>query len=377
MVVNSIQRNTIFFFCLFLTYSISSQNLLKNPSFEQYDHCPKRLGNFDVDVVAWSTPTAGSTDYFNACSTSMGTPENFNGEQPAEFGTGYAGLYLYAPDDYREYLQAELTAGLEKGKEYQVSFFVSLAERSDFAIKEFGVLFAKDKLKIPIKKTLSKSYWYRQVGNKYNYMEIGYSNFYDDTHDWVPVSTSFVAKGGEKYMILGNFKNNARTRKFKIEYKAKQGAYYYVDAVEVKIAQAMDMTPEKNVSSNTDEKMESFALDKIHVFKNVLFDFDHFDILEPAKSEIRYILTYLTANPDMNIVIHGHTDTIGTYAYNKQLSLKRAKAVADYLVELGLAKKRITWQGFGSEKPLIANDSETGRSQNRRVEFIISNPNTP
>ena len=123
----------------------------------------------------------------------MGTPENFNGSHPADFGTGYAGLYLYAPEDYREYLQAELTAPLEKGKTYRVSFFVSLAERSDFAVKEFGVLFAKDKLETPIKKELSKKHLYQQKGNDYNYMEIGYTNFYSDTQDWILVNTQFMA----------------------------------------------------------------------------------------------------------------------------------------------------------------------------------------
>lgn len=363
--------------CLLCTGLTSSQNFVKNPSFEQFDQCPKRLGNFDADVISWSAPTAGSTDYFNACSTSMGTPKNFNGEQPAEFGVGYAGLYLYAPDDYREYLQAELTRPLENGAEYQVSFYVSLAERSDFAIKEFGVLFAKDKIEIPIKKELSKSQWYRQKENVYTYVEIGYTNFYDDTQDWIPVSTRFIAKGGEKYMILGNFKNNARTRKFKTEYTAKQGAYYYVDAVEVKVAEAMTASIEENSPPMEKEMKESFALDKIHIFKNVLFDFDHYEILEQSKIEMRDISAYLKANPNLQIAIHGHTDIVGTDNYNRWLSGHRAKAIAEYLLQLGVSKKRITWHGHGGQQPITSNDSEEGRRQNRRVEFVISNRNTP
>ena len=376
MVSIPIQRNSILFTCLLSACALSSQNLVKNPGFEEFVQCPKRLGNFDADVIYWSTPTDGSTDYFNACSTSMGAPENFNGEQPAEFGEGYAGLYLYAPDDYREYLQGELTRPLEGGKHYQISFYISLAERSDFAIKEFGVLFANDKLEISLKKELSRSQLYRQKGNAYTYIEIGYADFYSDTQDWIPVSMRFVAKGDEKFLILGNFKNNARTRKFKTEYTAKHGAYYYVDAVEVKAAQAEDIPPEKN-SAPMSEGNDDFILDKIHIFENVLFEFDHYEILEPAKNEMQSITTYLRAHPDVYIAIHGHTDTVGTDSYNKRLSNKRAKAIADYLLSMGLPKERITWHGHGGQKPMVSNDSQAGRQLNRRVEFVISNPNTP
>ena len=111
----------VFVSCILCTEMILSQNVVKNPSFEEYVNCPKRLGNFEADVVYWSTPTEGSTDYFNGCSTAMGTPKNFNGTQPADFGKGYAGLYLYAPDDYREYLQAELTENLIKGEKYRIT----------------------------------------------------------------------------------------------------------------------------------------------------------------------------------------------------------------------------------------------------------------
>ncbi len=368
------QRNSILLFNLLFSFLVSSQNLIKNPSFEAFVQCPERLGKFDTDVVSWTTPTEGSTDYFNACSASMGTPKNFNGEQTSDFGKGYAGFYLYAPDDYREYVQAELTRPLEKGRTYQVSFYISLAERSDFAIKEFGVLFAKDKLTIPIKRELSKSHWYRQKGNAYSYLEIGYTNFYSDTQDWIPVSTRFVAKGTEKYMILGNFKNNARTRKFKTEYTAKQGAYYYVDMVEVKAAEAADTASNENSVQSIDTEKDSFRLDKTHVFANVLFGFDHFEVLESAADEIHRIFDYLQANQALHIVISGHTDSKGTDDYNQQLSGKRAKAVADCLIQMGIPEKRIIWKGRGGERPIASNDSKEGRKRNRRVEFVIREP---
>ncbi|WP_297705469.1 OmpA family protein [uncultured Eudoraea sp.] len=350
--------------------ALLSQNLIQNPSFEQYEACPARLGSFETDVVYWSTPTKGSTDYFNSCSTIMGTPENFNGTQPADFGKGYAGLYLYAPDDYREYIQVPLVQTLEKGKTYQVSFYVSLAERSDFAIKDFGVLFAKDKLDLNIKKELSKMHMYKIVGNTYNFMEIGTTNFYRDSRDWVVVSTRFVAKGVENYMIIGNFKNNAGTRKFKIKKGAKQGAYYYMDMVSLKPAQSTASIVTS--SPETDLVAENYELDKIHIFKSVLFNFDEFKLLDSAKTDVKRIYNYLDANKSLQITVDGHTDNIGTSSYNQYLSDKRCSAVAQYLIELGLSEDRISWKGHGGIAPIASNETAEGRHKNRRVAFIIS-----
>lgn len=372
MVPKAIVKPVTILLCCLCTTVLFCQNLIKNPSFEEFVHCPKELGNFNNDVPYWSTPTEGSTDYFNSCSTTdtMGAPKNFNGTQPADFGKGYAGLYLYAPDDYREYLQAELEQPLVKGAKYRVSFYVSLAERSDFAVKEFGVLFSKDKLQIPGKKELSAKKRYQQKGNDYNFMEIGYTNFYSDTKDWVLVYTQFEAKGTERFVTLGNFKRNARTRLFKTKRNAKQGAYYYVDMVLVEAVD--DRIISSTNSKESDGKQKTFELDKTHVFENLLFEFDRFDLRETAKKEIVRLYKHVQNDTTLQIAINGHTDIVGSDFYNQRLSSKRAEAVAKYLQKLGLSQNRIVWQGHGGTKPIATNDTERGRQQNRRVEFVIS-----
>ena len=150
-------------------HNADSQNLVKNPSFEHFVNCPQKLGNLDNDMVDWVTPTKGSTDYFNGCSQAMGTPKNFNGEQPANFGVGYVGFYFYAPEDYREYLEGVLNQKLIKDETYTVSFYVSLAERSDFAIKEFGVQFTEKPVKVDTRKTLSRRHLSKISGYVSNY----------------------------------------------------------------------------------------------------------------------------------------------------------------------------------------------------------------
>ncbi len=357
MVLPELKRHIVLYVALSCFGSVWAQNLVKNPSFEAYTNCPEGLGNLSNDVDFWSAPTLGSTDYFNGCSVAMGTPENFNGKQPADFGKGYAGLYLYAPQDYREYLQAELETPLIKGRTYQVSFYVSLAERSDFAIKEFGLLFSNNKIELQTRKAFTKKLWYQLKGNSYSYLEIGYTNFYSDTKDWLLVHSQFEAKGNEKYMIIGNFKNNKKTRLFRTKRNAKQGAYYYLDEVVVK-----DMSIAES----------SYELNKVHTFKNLLFAFDKTDLANSSIEEIDRVYTYLKQEPELYITINGHTDNIGSDSYNQKLSANRAKAVADYLLQLGLSRDRIKWKGHGGSKPLADNSLKSGRDENRRVEFLIT-----
>ncbi|MGD2184728.1 MAG: OmpA family protein [Desulfobacterales bacterium] len=74
---------------------------------------------------------------------------------------------------------------------------------------------------------------------------------------------------------------------------------------------------------------------------------------------------------DGSFIVAGHTDSVGTTEYNKDLSIRRANAVADYLMaEHGIESSRLTLKGYGEIKPIASNENEKGRSLNRRVEFI-------
>jgi OOP family OmpA-OmpF porin len=75
--------------------------------------------------------------------------------------------------------------------------------------------------------------------------------------------------------------------------------------------------------------------------------------------------------PTANIEIAGHTDTDGEDAFNQTLSEKRAQAVSDYLVKAGLPADRFTANGYGSTQPLATNDTDEGKAQNRRIEFVV------
>jgi OOP family OmpA-OmpF porin len=75
--------------------------------------------------------------------------------------------------------------------------------------------------------------------------------------------------------------------------------------------------------------------------------------------------------PTANIEISGHTDTDGDEAANQELSEKRAQAVADYLVKAGLPANRFSAVGYGSTQPITGNDTDQGKAQNRRIDFVV------
>lgn len=110
------------------------------------------------------------------------------------------------------------------------------------------------------------------------------------------------------------------------------------------------------------------------ILKNIFFDFDKASLKPESKTELDRLSKLLVELPNLKIEISGHTDNIGSPQYNKTLSERRAKAVVDYLIANGINSERLTFKGYGFEKPIATNDTEEGRQQNRRTEFkVISN----
>lgn len=110
----------------------------------------------------------------------------------------------------------------------------------------------------------------------------------------------------------------------------------------------------------------------VELSEKILFDFNKSNLTNDAQSNLDKIITVLTKYPDTNVEIQGHTDSVGTYKYNQGLSVKRAKSVFKYLKSKDVATSRLTTRGFGEEVPKYSNETEDGRAQNRRVEFLIT-----
>jgi outer membrane protein OmpA-like peptidoglycan-associated protein len=101
-----------------------------------------------------------------------------------------------------------------------------------------------------------------------------------------------------------------------------------------------------------------------------LFDFDDSSIKPEGHELLDEVAIILENNPEITGELRGHTDSIGSEEYNKQLSEKRAKAVEEYLENKGIDPSRLTSVGYGESQPIASNETPEGRQENRRVELV-------
>lgn len=131
-----------------------------------------------------------------------------------------------------------------------------------------------------------------------------------------------------------------------------------------------------DVTGSDELIVRDFELDKVEVGLKIVLEKIYFETgkanLKPESHEqLSQIKKILEANPAIRIEISGHTDNVGSLKTNTKLSTDRAKAVADYLVNLGIDKSRIEYKGYAYSQPIAPNNTAEGRQQNRRVEFKI------
>lgn len=119
-------------------------------------------------------------------------------------------------------------------------------------------------------------------------------------------------------------------------------------------------------------EMRRLAVGVSGVLRNIYFDFDKWSFKNESYNELNKLERMMQQNQNIKVEIAGHTDAIGTVAYNLFLSRKRAEAVKDFLTKKGIDPRRVKAVGYGKSKPLASNDDEKeGRELNRRVEFVV------
>lgn len=389
-------RNLFLLFCLCLVANLSQaqidetkprESLVYNGSFEEYRECPKKidaLGTLTI-VDAWFQPTKGSADYFNVCgSKDCGVPKNKLGIQSPRTGLGFCGIYC-SKTDYREYMQTQLKEPLRKGETYLLSFYVSLSEYSSGSVATLGGLLTRERISDTVRSVLMKkevrqiapnvhqtvsTYYEPQVVNPFDRVLI-------DTRDWMAVSGTFVAEGGEEYLTIGNFYPASKSNVTDLDSLTYllPGAYYYLDDVRLVCLSCQDPKPEiaqlKDTLASATAKDDAYTVGSTFILENIFFDYDKSIVLQQSYKELLNLLDILNRFPKMKIEVGGHTDGRGSIDYNLRLSESRAKAVVDYLIEKGIDGRRLQYKGYGKSQPIATNDTEEGRAKNRRVEFKI------
>jgi gliding motility-associated-like protein len=219
-------KKLLFSLTLLATFlSAFGQNIVPNPSLENYTVCPGGVAQVD-NLIGWQKINnhTGSADMINSCNTGqVGVPNNAFGTQNANTGVGYFGFALYyqSTPEFREYTYCTFTSPMVAGVTYDISFFASLSDNSQFGTDDGLELYFSN---TPVVGT----------GGNWNPIttitpQIQNTVVITDKTNWIPLSYQYTATGGELYMTIGNFKTDVNTTTYPAGAGTYSTVYLYVD----------------------------------------------------------------------------------------------------------------------------------------------------
>jgi hypothetical protein len=197
-------RKLIFFilFTLSIANSYAQSNRILNGGFEETLVCPNDMYHINNGLLLnISNPSNYSPDYYNVCynlitSGGFGVSENVRGYQLARTGEAYVGIGLWDKNlQASEYVQIKFVEALKPNHHYAFECYLSRAEKFRYAVSNFGAYFSVDSVSMPTNDILP---FVPQINNPSG-------NYFTDTLNWMPFTGTFLAQGGEQYVILGNF----------------------------------------------------------------------------------------------------------------------------------------------------------------------------
>lgn len=345
--------------------SIAGGNLIPNPGFEEYAATPTRWfysgAEFSRVMKYWESPTGASPDAYGP---RVHVPQHWRdkgfGQARAHKGQSMIGLTVYGchggKPHCREYAQIQLFEPLVPGQRYQIQYWVRQLTNS-LQINNVGIGFSTLRIATHSDEMLTAD------------LVIANSEILTaPPGQWMQCKHEFHAPSDAGYLLIGNFKSDEETSvRTRCPGDCLPFAYYYIDDVELK-----KLPPILEVPIAPDDlSLAELAEGKTIPLNYIFFDSGKAEFQPRSFRELYLLLDILQDHQEMSIEIHGHTDTLGTDAFNQELSLQRAQNVVLFLTNHGIEPARLHHKGFGSSRPVSDNDSEAGRIKNRRVEFHI------
>ena len=345
-----------------------SQNLVPNGNFEfkkgkRHSSRPWRFVNtVDFFVTTGSKKRPRDTEQWN-----LPKPKD---------GVAFIGLRIYS--NYREFIQIKLAEKLKESKKYYFEMWVSWSDHSNYYAKRLGASIYR-------KKPAYTSDYFIFTNPPQIELKDHAGILQSDSTQWIKISGVYRAKGGEKYLTIGNFS----TTSFKDRLKKKKWwslnfwhheAYYFVD--QVSLVRLEDYEPEKdsimvgNIPDTAivlvnENYIYSIEKDSTLIIKNLQFASAENRLLPRSYKDLELILEYLNENNTKKIQVIGYTDDIGSEKANQKLSEKRARTVYNYFIINQISKERISYKGMGEKDPIASNEDGLGRKKNRRVELKL------
>jgi hypothetical protein len=232
------QGRFVFILFIFFGKSQSFQNLVPNGSFETYTQCPTASSQLYY-ATPWTAPTTNSSEYFNACSSSKNVPHyagigsTYPAYLAAQTGSAYVGFWNYQLNNYREYAQAPLLDTLRPGTCYFAEFYATNCQWVKYKTNNIAACFTSSVLPVNLSPPGIIPNIPQHITN--------YGNpVLRDTVKWEKISGIYESTGNEKYIVLGNFKDDSHTDTVNIyppgsyPYSGLAStSYIFVDAVSV------------------------------------------------------------------------------------------------------------------------------------------------
>ncbi|MDF2437115.1 MAG: OmpA/MotB protein [Bacteroidota bacterium] len=342
----------LFLYCD-LAQAQKNKNLIPNPSFEEH----KGKGADIKAAVPWKG--VGTVDYY--LKPEKRDTSKYKG---ARTGTAYVGLRFQA--DYKEYMHVKLLEPLERGQVYHFKMYIRLLESSNVTvtIKQLGAYFSDYEFKVGM------------IFEEDGLVDTTYNKGISGTLNWITIQGDYRAHGGEKYVIIGNFRTKMKedfVKKNKWSLFEFKEAYYYLDDISLrkksvpfdsvavfkdKIKNALPVFPD---IFNTGQKVK---IEKIEFVKGT----DEFT--QASYKFLDHLVNTLNQHPFMEIEIVGHVYTGEGEGADKRLSKQRAKAIFEYLKSQDVINP-MTYKGVGNEEPLAPNDTDENKANNNRMEFVV------
>lgn len=379
----------------FLSFGQDGENLVPNGSFESIEKKPKRLGSI-ANATGWTSPTGVRADLFTPSNVAdINSPDNIYGLEDAKEGENYVGVvaYSYGNKVPRSYVMTKLEAPMKKGLRYCVKFNVSLSEASKYASNNIGARFDSrargTEAKVPM------------IADADEEILMHFNNdlkIISARYNWTEICGVYTAKGGEKYITLGNFMSDEDTKyeRMKPDPDVKKSqiiaAYYFIDDISVRLideekGEVCDCASEEagdtysttiyqRVFNITEKMTPSEQIEEHEVF----FAFGRDELSPEGKSSLDFIAETMKANPEMKLQVVGHNNEMEDEValendYYSDMDGKRVAAVMAYLMKQGIDQGRLIASQKGSESPneeVTENDSEDlAQAKSRRVTFKV------
>ncbi|MBX0332435.1 OmpA family protein [Pontibacter sp. HSC-14F20] len=363
---------------LYLSQAVA-QNLVRNPGLEQL-----KGGVIGFKPIS-GTPDIASVEhkvlqyppYFNAYQSQ--TPSR----QLSNIEFGEVCLCQWFSFEASELTQLELSRPLRKNQEYVVSLFTIKASAIEPPINEITVHFINRPLPATRQVYGLKDHPLTTAAIPYTALRPATAEPLASRTTWTKVSGSYKAKGGERYLLIGNFLGanaaalevmNPETEEVEEELKSSKikGTYYCYDNISVVPKSDADTGAIPVATTTPVWAAEApIAIDSTITLSDVNFATGDHTIKPVAFPLLDSLAAFMASHGQVEIQIVGHTDDVGDEADNLALSQRRAAAVQAYMKDKGIAANRISAKGLGESSPKTDNLNEENRALNRRVEIEI------